>query len=541
MAKKKAKSGIVWELTLFLLKPEVATWREALPKEKRARPPRHETVAGLGTLIVKTSKDNEPNWVTRLSQHWSILAGQKQRSPGAVLFITAGKRMFAATFGYGRSLLSPDKIVHDFGIRCVLNSVSSERLRSLDLRTLETDPLSSRKQFGEGKPLASFGVDKYRDLLRGVAGIPRDRSPLMSGADSLHIRLTLESLAKLPAECQRLLRVSIQDRYKTDFAWIDYVRLVRDTSLKAALAQELQDQCSRGASDVDYVVPHIRDAHRLDNMRGSWSKNAETSLTTDEVRLRLEDRAKSKSTPNAFIESLKVDRVGEPSLETGGLTVTWMLFDALVWTVEHNGSKFILNAGDWYELDRDFIEEVENQFDRLTSQKSIVQLPPAVDMAIPGNSYFEQEYNIRAAKAAKLVNLDRKDMMKGLTTVIEPCDLLDSKQGTFVHVKDGRGSNVLSHLFNQGTVALEAFLSVEKVRNNVRKLAKVGRGASALREPLVHSKLTVVFAIVDRAPTTPRWRLPFFSMLAAKNAAERIESKQAKCQIVRIDDQRRTP
>src|SRR4029079_13250189 len=155
--KNKAKSGIVWELTLFLLKPDVDIWQDALPAEKRLRPPRHQMVDGLGTLVVKASKDKEPQWVTRLSQHWSIIADQKQRSPGAVLFITAGKRMFSATFGYGRSLLSPDKLVHDFGIRCVLNSVNSERLRSLDLRTLETDPLSSRKQFGNGKPLASFG------------------------------------------------------------------------------------------------------------------------------------------------------------------------------------------------------------------------------------------------------------------------------------------------------------------------------------------------------------------------------------------------
>src|SRR4029079_14341520 len=99
---------------------------------------------------------------------------------------------------------------------------------------------------------------------------------------------------------------------------------------------------------------------------------------------------------------------------------------------------------------------------------------PAVDMKIPASSYFEQEYNIRAAKSVKLVNLDRKNMMKGLTTPVEPCDLLDPKQGTFIHVKDGRGSAVLSHLFNQGTIALETFLSVDKVRSNVVGSPRLG-------------------------------------------------------------------
>lgn len=538
LAKKPVKrGGRPWRLTLFLVKSEVKNWQDALTEERRRKLPQYEDITGVGTLVLKESKDKVPWWAERLRRYSDLVNGQKQRSPGAVLFVQAGGRLFAATFGYGRSLLAPEKLVQDFGIRCVLNSVNPAQLRSIDLRTLETDPLLSRKQFGEGKPISSFGVDEYRDLLRGVAGIPADNSPIMSGADALHVRLLLDNISELPNECTRLLKISQNKSYKTNFGFIDHVRLVRDATLRTQLFELLHIECQHGADNVGFVTPHVRDPDRLLHLRGSWAKDADESIETDGVRSRLAVRSAKPST-DAFLNAVKTDRIGEISLETDDLTNQWPLLEGLVWSTTHGAKRFVLSVGDWFELDGSFIAAVEKRFDELVAKDIRLKFPPATTLPGPRKIYFEQRYNAHAAAAMKLHNLDRSSMTTGVASAVEPCDLLDAKRGTFIHVKDGRKSSILSHLFEQGTVSLETFLSVEAARKHVRRRAKIKTSGSALCEPIVPSKLTVVFAIIDRAPKSGRWRLPFFSMLAAQHAADRIGERQASLRIVRIDDQR---
>ena len=143
------------------------------------------------------------------------------------------------------------------------------------------------------------------------------------------------------------------------------------------------------------------------------------------------------------------------------LTQSWSLFDCVLWTGDVDGSRYVLTSGDWFELDADFIATVEDYFDKLVARKSSLKLPAATALKVPKRSYYELEYNKAAAKKKGLTNLDRTSMMKGLgATGVEPCDLLHPTGGAFIHVKDGRSSAMLSHLFNQGVVALEGFLSV---------------------------------------------------------------------------------
>jgi uncharacterized protein (TIGR04141 family) len=131
------------------MKETVTTWQDALVEQKRKAPPPNEAIDGVGTLVIKEAPERVPWWVERLRGHSKLVHDLRQRSPGAILFVRAKERLFALTFGYGRSLLAPERLVHDFGIRVVLNSVDPSRLRSVDLRTLEAAPLLSRKQFGE--------------------------------------------------------------------------------------------------------------------------------------------------------------------------------------------------------------------------------------------------------------------------------------------------------------------------------------------------------------------------------------------------------
>jgi uncharacterized protein (TIGR04141 family) len=536
-------AGESWQVTVFLMKEEVATWKDALTKgEGTPSAPPHEDLPGIGTLVIKAAPEKVPWWVERLGIHSKQVKALRQRSPGAVLFISAAQRLFALTFGYGRSLLAPDKIVHDFGIRAVLNTVSPSELRSLDLRTLEAEPLLSRKQFGEGRPLASFGVDTYRDLLRGVAGRPAQGVPILSGSDALHLRMHLTGLTSIGAECEKLLAMSEGTSYRTNFAWIDHVRLVRDSSVRDKLGAALYKACGRKKVDesIRFLVADIVDSEQLESVRGSWMRSSEASLRTADVRSRLVVHAKKAKDAKGFIDKLKQDRVGMPSPETGEFLRAWPLVDCVLWNVEHAKRRYVLHGGDWFQLDGDFVAAVAARFAELTNDSSALALPPAKPIKIPKKSYYEQEYNKNVAKKLGLQNLDRTSMTTGVASSgVEPCDILDPAKGIFAHVKDGRNSSVLSHMFSQGTVGLDTFMSVAEARARVRTLAKVPeKGKGPLHDPVAGGRLTVVFAVIDKPPKNGTWTLPFFSMLAAQQAAERIGRHQAKVVVARIDDQR---
>jgi uncharacterized protein (TIGR04141 family) len=130
-----------------------------------------------------------------------------------VLFVEAENRRFALTFGYGRGLLAPEALEHDFGIKAVLNSVDAGLIRSLDSRTLEVSPQMMRRQFIDERPLAAFSLDRMHDLLKGVTGrvkkgVTEFEGGLVAGTEGLHCRVRIESGQGLATCCAAFLAIA---------------------------------------------------------------------------------------------------------------------------------------------------------------------------------------------------------------------------------------------------------------------------------------------------------------------------------------------
>ena len=133
-----------------------------------------------------------------------------------------------------------------------------------------------------------------------------------------------------------------------------------------------------------------------------------------------------------------------------------------------------------------------------------------------------------------LISMDQtKVAPKGAANAaLEPCDFF-SRTKQFIHLKDGHSSAPLSHLWNQGLVAAEAFVSDEVFRKGFRSAAKLRekkfskRGFIKLlpdgRSKPVPSDFTIVFGVM-RHPyvASGKMGLPFFSKVALRAVAERI-------------------
>jgi uncharacterized protein (TIGR04141 family) len=134
----------------------------------------------------------------------------------------------------------------------------------------------------------------------------------------------------------------------------------------------------------------------------------------------------------------------------------------------------------------------------------------------------EPEYNSHAAATFpnRFDLMDRKLIpIGGGRDSVEFCDLF-TKDKKLVHVKKYGGSSVLSHLFQQGVVAAESFISDAKFRADVNsKLGDAYKLSDVDARPNP-AEYEICYAVMSGVPG--ELRIPFFSKVVMKNAVKRL-------------------
>lgn len=177
---------------------------------------------------------------------------------------------------------------------------------------------------------------------------------------------------------------------------------------------------------------------------------------------------------------------------------------------------YVINDGKWYRIDRDFDEEVSEFVEDL--RHDALDLPPF----LPDDD-DEAAYNARVAARSNgaLACMDEKLIWpRSWQDRIEFCDLYHS-DGLIVHVKRyTTGSATLSHLFSQGSVSARCLLADRLFLENLEsELPESHSFNGAAPSP---SECHVVFAVVAKRGDDQR--LPFFSRVSLRNAAEAIRN-----------------
>lgn len=471
-----------------------------------------------GAIFVRPRSNKTPAWVPFLEEGTATPLGERRSlSPGAVLFVSTSERLFAVSFGLGRNLLRSDAVVRGFGLRVVLNAVDPRRVRCMDISRFEDLVMATRHQASRGSSLTTFGLDVTRDILKAVTGEPRNLNlaTRLSGADTLILTAEVP-IAAMADKCSQLLERYSSDDYRQQFGWIDQLTYVRDAALKARL-----DELLIGALAGDehfperaYLAPpEVLDWSLVSGFRFSTMKDEQTQRDD----LGLEDYLSTLRDPGSItVKKLKRDKVAAMSSDTEEPLRLWSVYSCIVFEVQHEDKLFVLTDGQWFEVSLDFSSRV-TQFVR--------DLPAELSMPPAQSGDTEDEYNGRAAAA-----LANCSLLHGMNvrwsdtgTAIEVCDLLAERQ--FIHVKRRTRSSTLSHLFSQGTISAEAFLSDPSFRAEVR--AKGAQRGLALEHVFPESRpdpglYSVVYAIISKSPAAWPECLPFFSRLNLMQAARRL-------------------
>ena len=224
-----------------------------------------------------------------------------------------------------------------------------------------------------------------------------------------------------------------------------------------------------------------------------------------------------KERQNLSSKILKQQRIDCISATSGSDIHSWKIYNCLYCEIENKEQMYILSNGNWYKIESDFTEQVSNSFNLLKERSPEIGLPSC------NLGEHENTYNERVAK--ELPDTCSMDgtliYYGGVNQKIEFCDLF-TKKGELIHVKHYGASAVLSHLFSQGLVSGELFLSDQEFRAKLNgKLPDEYKLENVVDKPNP-SEYKIIFAIISKSEKD--LNIPFFSKVNIRNIKRRLES-----------------
>lgn len=504
-------------LTIYLMREDVQDFDDALNSDKATVAVTLNSASNIdGRFHYIVPTPRTPDWVTYVRPILAEeLADLRSASTSGLLLLRSNARIFAFTFGYGRSLINLSKIEYQFGLRVALNRIDPRQLRSLDTKTFEDMVVSTNTQVSQNAELPAFGVDIATDILRAATGSPRDNTMTkqMSGSDALVMNVKTPP-DDLPTLCDDLLTAFSEDTYKADFGWIDQLALVREREQIDALNDLLVSDLRDGITTRSHLaVPEAISWEEMEAFKITGSRDREyDDLDLDDYLTDLDD-----TRPSLTIDLLKSRRVSVRFGRSDNFDDRWNLYRCIVTEQRLEEALYVLIEGRWFAVDRSLVDEVD------TYARSLPQATTALISARVGE--HEADYNDRLAQSSPehLLTLDAQIKRPGgATSGIELCDVL-SDQGEFIHVKRKSRSSTLSHLFAQGSVSATTFVSDphfrEEVRSHIRETVSKAQQARWLAlvpgqdENVPRQDYCVTYVVVASSEADGVGWLPFFSKL----------------------------
>ena len=483
-----------------------------------------EEIDDVGTIYYVSSYTSTPSWINKFfGQSFNNAIGDENgrlfkifnASSKAAFVVRSSEKTFIICFGYGHTLLNPGVWEERFGLKVVLNIIDPESLRSIDKINMAAVPKLSKEQIAKDGTAADFGIDIEQDLVQGITGKSKSEEfgQTITGKDALNVSVKkdVSTIKEFLALCYEKYQ---SDDYKTNFAWIDQVAEIKDPHQIATLNNQLIDKIkSEDFEKVWMSIPEIVNWENVAEFRVGKSK----ASLGDDVHLPIFlNSLPHDEREELSLEHLKNETIDCISANDDRVIDSWKAYNCLYCEIEED-EIHILSNGKWYKIDKDFANQVNVGFLSLSSAEESMALPVCKD------GEHEDKYNVRvASEVTGLCSMDRKLISHGGGySKIEFCDLLTSDK-KILHVKRYGASSVLSHLFAQGLVSGQLFLSDNDFREKVKhKLPDTHKSLIPSTKP--NSKdYEIIFAIISNSPDP--LDIPFFSKANLRSTKRRLEA-----------------
>lgn len=469
-------------------------------------------------LYYGTAYAGAPGWIDFV-QSGTSRPVRNLRNRGAVglLFIPVQRRYLIYTFGQTIKKLSATGFERDFGLKVVLNTVNSKKLKSIDSKIVDTVVVNKRTQLNKENSIDDFGFEINKDLLRGVTGRPDDGNfaTLVSGSDTLSISCDLTA-ATIRTKSRAILAAYHSIRYRRNYKWVDNIKPIKDQTNVASLNTQLVNEINSilgGAVNTTFQLasPDIIDFQHVNHFkfRGYRSTSSFDLPEFDDLINDLLNKGVTSLTTTNLMH-YHVD-----SIDGNGQAIQGdSLFHWLISEIRIASDTYILSEGEWFKVGRSYFNQVQQTFTTIINSR--------IKYAKIGTTTYanEADYLTNYTVSTQEKILDKAlSYTYGPQNSIEICDIYNS-QGQLIHVKDGGSSSKLSHLFNQGYVSAITFISEPRFRQDIRhKLRTKPPLQVTITNPIVPNNYTVIFRILKKGPV---FDLPFFTKVVIDEVHRKI-------------------
>lgn len=526
------EQGRKLRLTVFLIKDGYKHVQDFLQVDQLRRVTVSSPGSANGTLFFKSGFKSHPPWASIFTDvpGFDSKSIVNQSSRGLYVVEIEG-RWFCFTFGYTRSLLTESAIERNFGLIVALNLGDPDAIKAIDKTNISHVGLQSREQASRGVGFDGFEFDTDIDLLKSITAkgpaSDDEETETYSGRDSftVYTRVNLSTFSEI---ARKLLRARESRAYQKRYPWIDKITQERDSTVVGKLDAAVVAAISNGNTDKIWLaVPEIISWEEVEGfaykLRSQTPRQSGPTLYPDiDLEGWLTDTKLRNDLALTHLSNRKLYRYFVDGRDPAG----WSVYRCLNAELDLGADKYILNDGDWYKVDRQYVSEVDQFY----------QTIPASKLVLPNyGTNTEPKYLKHLAQSEPYFALmDQKNVMiGGGKSRVEFCDLF-SKAKDIIHVKQYGGSSVLSHLFSQAVVSGDCFLHESQFRQEVNKLLPPGFKLSDPAVDPVSSTFTICIAIMSKVPGP--LEIPFFSKVSMKHAVrtlQRMGYKVTKLKIAR--------
>ena len=520
-------------LSIFLLKDDAENFEDYLKAPRLCSASKIKPEYGLdGIIFYPETASKTPKWknyVEMMAADAIII--DDNSSNKAVIIVKITNKVLAVVFGYGRSLLKENLIERNFGLKVALNIIDPRKMKSVQAATVEDLVVTTQRQASYSVAQEEFGLNIENDIMRGVTGKPDDvkYGKTVTGKDAL-VTVVLMTLNELKSKLELYVSAYNKNTYiSKGFEWVDNVKEVKDELLKEELDYKLVSAIESKSTDKLYIAPaDIIDWEKTNGFcfSGIGKKTDNPENYSLEIDL-IEYLSKIDNNSNIYAK-IKRDKLlaistNEEVYSTGNV------FSSIIFQTTHEKDTFILVSGNWYRIDSSFFERV------YTYVKTKI---PVASVILPTcrNGESEGDYNKRVCDNNSFSLLDcRLVSVSGGRKQIEPCDIF-TKNKQLIHIKNKGKSAQLSHLFSQGKISAQCFVSDEEFRTQIYDKVKDKLGDAVFNpvEKPVANEYEVIYAVID-SNTQPIYdSLPFFSLLNLMMASQEFERMHIKCSVTKI-------
>lgn len=518
-------------LTIFLLKDDIEEFEDCLKYSRKLSSSPIKDMYGIeGCIYYCDSSKKPPKWKHYLDE----LATEEidiadNASNKAVMLVLIKKRIMAIVFGYGRSFLREECIERNFGFKVALNTINPDKMRSVNAATIEDMVVTTQRQASYSTTQDEFGLNVTNDILKGVTGEPYDEKygSHISGKDSLVVACFME-LSQLKEKLSIFLDAYYDKRYmKIGFEWVDNVSEIRDSIISAALDLELVRAIEAHCTEHLHIAPP--ETTDWDRIIGFCYSGIEKKISEHEnynLNLDLSEYIEHIRPNTNVIQKVHRDKLYAMNSDGTPFPVC-SIYTALVFQIEYEGKIYILSSGIWYQIEKSFFSIVDN-FINNNVKISKIKLPDC-----PFDK-SEGEYNEMVANDNEDFCLMDKKLVavEGGPKKIEACDLF-AKDKKLIHVKNKGQSAQLSHLFAQGKISAECFVSDEGFRKQISDIVtdKFGEKVFNYSAKPKPNEFEIVYAIIDDKESSLINKLPFFSKVNLMLTIQQLERMYFKISV----------